>query len=60
MIAGRNTLDCFSDLLHDTRALVPQHHRYICRIPGVTETYVCMADPGGNDAHENLIVPRTL
>ena len=58
MVAGHHFADAASHLLDDARALVPQNDRLRHRKHLIAHRHIRMADAGGDEAHQNLVVAR--
>ena len=54
LVAGLQVVDALADLLHDTRALVPEHDRRRDGDRPVLDRQVGVAHAGGAEAHPHL------
>src|SRR5918994_6508450 len=61
MVARRDAGHALADLLHDARALVPQHGgRVAGRVSAARGVEVCVTHAAGGEAHEHLTLTRAV
>jgi hypothetical protein len=58
VIAGLHGFHAFADFLYDAGAFMAQHDGRI--VPAIHVVYICMANAGSYQVHQDFVFPRTL
>ena len=60
VIPAADAPNALSDSLYHARPLMAEHHRRVGFVPVIAEVYIGAADPRGDKAHQDLVVPWTF
>ena len=60
MIPAPDTLHAFARTFYHARTLMTQYHGIVGLHPAVAKIYIGVADAGGDEAHQDFILPRTF